>query len=195
MTFILPYGPDLSSPGLMYMGDRWRPDRLHSSTYIWLPLLIDGPDAVRLDNKINWVPNADTGRWAEGPAETSYEGEAGASAGAARVVECSGCSGGRAMGYLGGPEAGTVTYSGITTETAGVTTVRIKYANGDIATRYASVRVNDQEPVRLAFVFTHGGTGSSTLVTHLEEADNTIVFEGVDGGWAPDIDQLFVPVE
>jgi hypothetical protein len=180
----------------MYMGDRWRPDRLHSSTYMWLPLSINGPDSVRLDNRINWLPNADTtGSWSDNIAETSYEGSNGIAAGGARVVSCNDCSGGNAMGYIGGPDRGTVTFEGITTEKAGVTTVRVKFANGDVATRYADVRVNGREPVRLAFVCTHGGTGSSSLVTHLETSGNTIVFEGVDGGWGPDIDGLFVPVE
>jgi len=180
----------------MYLGDRWRSDNLHSSTYIWLPISIRGPTSVSLKNKINWVPNLlEGGTWTEGITETGYEGEAGQAGGAARTVSCSDCSGGRAMGYVGGPDNGSVTISGITTEKAGVTTVRIRYANGDSSTRYANVRVNDQAPVKLAFLPSRGGTSSSTLVTHLETADNVIVFEGIDGGWGPDIDKLFVPVE
>ncbi|PKS13019.1 hypothetical protein jhhlp_000360 [Lomentospora prolificans] len=191
-TFILPYGDG----NFMYLGDRWRSDSLFSSTYIWLPLTIGGPTSVSLKNKVNWVPNLlGGGVWTEGITETSYEGEAGQAGGAAKTVSCNDCSGGNAMGYIGGPDSGTLTISGITTQKAGTTTIRIRYANGDSSTRYANVRVNDRPAVKLAFLPSRGGVGSSTLVADLETSDNTIVFEGVDGGWGPDIDRLFVPVE
>jgi hypothetical protein len=188
-TFILPYG----NGNYMYMGDRWKSDRLFSSTYIWLPLTISGT-TVTLKNRVNWVPNVG-GTWTDGISETSYEGEMGTLGGRARTVSCSDCSGGSAMGYIGGPDAGTVTISGITTQKAGKTTVRIKYVNGESTTRYANVRVNGGNPTKIAFLPTGGQSGSSTLVTDWNTSGNTIVFEGIDGGWGPDIDRLLVPAE
>ncbi|CAI4219601.1 unnamed protein product [Parascedosporium putredinis] len=192
-TFILPFGDG----NFMYLGDRWRSDNLFTSSYIWLPITIAGPTSVSLKNKVNWVPGLAEGAsaWREGIAETGYEGEAGQAGGGARSVSCSDCSGGNAMGYIGGPDGGTLTLSGITTEKAGTTTVRIRFANGDSTARFANVRVNNQPPVKVAFLPSRGGVGSSTLVADLETSGNTIVFEGIDGGWGPDIDKIFVPVE
>ncbi len=157
-----------------------------------------------MDNQVSWVPNVSAGGgdgWAPAPAETSYEAEAVAGGpatygGGARDVSCAGCSGGRAAGYIGGPDNGTVTLAGIRSDADALTTVRVAFLNGDAAPRYALASVNGGPPQRLAFVQATGSPASSTLHADLRRgSDNTIVIEGLgDGSYGPDVDRLVVPV-
>lgn len=190
-TYILDYG----GGNVMYMGDRWVSNNLQASTYVWLPLTVSGTK-VTMKNFVSWVPNLDAATaWASPPEETSYEGEKAAYSGGAKDVSCSGCSGGKAAGYVGGDKAGKVSFSGIRSDAGGVTTVRIKYNNGDSNPRYAQVTVNGGSAVKVAFEPNSGDPASSSLSVELKAGSaNTIVFEGVSGGWGPDIDRLMVPV-
>jgi hypothetical protein len=179
----------------MYMGDRWKSQNLMSSTYIWLPLTVSGT-TVTMKNQVNWSPNLlSNSTWAAGASENSYEGESAAIGGKARTVDCSDCSGKKAMGYIGGPDAGSVSFSGVKTSRDGLTSVRVKYVNGESKTRYANVRVNGGAPIKLAFLPTGSSSGSSTLNVELKSSGNSLVFEGVNGGWGPDIDRILVPAE
>jgi hypothetical protein len=54
-TFVLPVGS-----GAMYLGDRWVSDNLMRSTYIWLPLKLEGTTAS-MKNAVNWVVDAKSG--------------------------------------------------------------------------------------------------------------------------------------
>ncbi|KAB5575273.1 glycosyl hydrolase family 43 protein [Coniochaeta sp. 2T2.1] len=192
-TYILAYGG--SAGNVMYMGDRWVSKNLQASTYVWLPLTVSG-GKVSMKNYVSWVPNLDTATaWAGPPEETSYEGEKAAYAGGAKDVSCGGCSGGKAAGYVGGDGNGKVTFSGVRSDAGGMTTVRVKYNNGDSKPRFAQVTVNGGQPVKLAFEPNSGDPASSSLNVELKAGTgNTIVFEGVSGGWGPDIDRLMVPV-
>ncbi|KAJ0419552.1 glycosyl hydrolase [Aspergillus carlsbadensis] len=58
VTFILPIGRSA-----LYMGDRWQYPGLPRSTYVWLPLEIDGRD-VRMDNPQSFSINVATGAMA-----------------------------------------------------------------------------------------------------------------------------------
>ncbi|KAL8298871.1 hypothetical protein RB597_007478 [Gaeumannomyces tritici] len=205
-TFVLPYGGADGSTNVMYLGDRWVSSNLQSSTYIWLPLRLDGAGGVSMKNMPgSWVPNADgagaSPSWAAAPAETVYEGEAGQLAGGARQVACGACSGGTSAGYLGGDGGsnnGTVTFSGVRSSGRdALSTVRIRFLNGDSNPRYAGVSVNGAPPVRVAFEPTRGGVSSSTLHVQLRAGSgNTIVVGGVGGGlWGPDVDSIVVPME
>ncbi|KAH8904519.1 glycoside hydrolase family 43 protein [Coniochaeta sp. PMI_546] len=190
-TYVLDYG----GGNVMYMGDRWVSKNLQASTYVWLPLSVSGTK-VTMKNFVSWVPNLDTASaWATPPEETSYEGEKATYSGGTKDVSCSGCSGGKAAGYVGGDNAGKVSFSGIRSDAGGLTTVRIKYNNGDSKPRYAQVTVNGGSPVKIAFEPNSGDPASSSLNVELKTGSaNTIVIEGVSGGWAPDIDRLMVPV-
>jgi hypothetical protein len=96
----------------IYMGDRWRPDLLGSSRYIWYPLDFSSgsPQIVHADvwninlaagtldlnTIINWTKvRKGTYSAASG---TSYEAESGTLSGSATI---SSFSGGRIVGYLG----------------------------------------------------------------------------------------------
>ncbi|RYP89965.1 hypothetical protein DL770_003923 [Monosporascus sp. CRB-9-2] len=193
-SFVLPVVGSGGRSFFVYLGDRWVRDNLAASTYVWLPLAISG-ETVSMTDYVSWVPDVAAGSWAGPPAETQYEGESTAYSGGAREVSCGGCSGGRAAGYLGGPDGGSVTFRGVRSDVTGRTTVRVKYLNGDSAPRYAAVRVNGGPRQTLAFVQATGNPGSGVLHADLRAgSDNTIVIEGLgDGSWGPDVDRLMVP--
>jgi hypothetical protein len=99
----------------IYLGDRWVSKNLMASTYVWLPLTISSGGSVVMKNAVSWVAGAagdGTVQAGAPPAETSYEGEAATYGGKARDVSCSACSGGKAAGYIGGSDKGSVTFAG-----------------------------------------------------------------------------------
>jgi hypothetical protein len=98
------------------------------------------------------------------------------------------------MGYIGGTNAGVLTFSNVQSSAITRTTIRIKYLNGDSSQRFAAVSVNDGPAQTIAFLPTSGGdTGSSSLNVDLKAGTNTVKISGVAGGWGPDVDRLMVP--
>lgn len=197
-NFILPVSDNLT----VYLGDRWVSDNLMASTYVWLPLSFSSnTTTVTMSDYVNWVPNvASGGGWTAGPTENNPEGENATLAGGAKVVTCSGCSGGEAAGDIGGSSGGSVTFDGVVNGAAAATTtttIRIKYENGDSTQRYANVSCNGVEQT-LAFLPTASGNGTpgtSVLTCGLAEgSDNVVVISQSDGSYGPDVDRLMVPV-
>ncbi|KFX99267.1 hypothetical protein V495_05725 [Pseudogymnoascus sp. VKM F-4514 (FW-929)] len=182
---------------VMYMGDRWVSSNLMRSTYVWLPLTISGTTAS-MPNKVNWVINPSAGTWSGGPSETSPEAEASSNTigGGAKAVTCSGCSGGKTIGYIGGSSGGTLTFPAISSTSSTTTTIRIHYANGDKSQRYGNVIVNGVSNI-IAFLPSPDGNtpGTSVLTVPLNSGSaNVIKFEAYNGGYVADIDRLMVPV-
>lgn len=168
------------------MGDRWKSSNLGSSTYVWLPLTLSGTTASLPSSASPWVPNVAAGTWSAAPSTTSYEGESSSNtiSGGAKTVSCSGCSGGTALGYIGGPSGGTLVFHNVQSSATTTSTLQIYYANGDAATRYATVTVNGVAH-EVAFVST--GTGQSVIpavvtVNLNSGTGNTITIAGVGGG-------------
>lgn len=93
-TYTLPLG----SNGV-YMGDRWRPQQLGGSRYIWLPMSYSSgsPQLVWADV---WSINVGAGTYTVHTG-TTYEAENGSRGGASTLMDNSGFSGGRGIGYLG----------------------------------------------------------------------------------------------
>lgn len=83
----------------IYMGDRWRPSLLGSSTYIWYPLSWNTgvPQIVAADV---WSVNLAAGTYTTASG-TVYEAESGTVSGSATIPSSSSFSGGKAVGYLG----------------------------------------------------------------------------------------------
>ncbi|KAE8377961.1 glycosyl hydrolase [Aspergillus bertholletiae] len=186
-TFILKVGDSV-----LYMGDRWDSSNLMRSTYIWLPLTIEGTTAT-LHNETAWVLPLE-GTWSSAEDGTNYEAESpdNALSNGAKIISCSGCSGGKSVGYIGGSGDGTVEITNVASEESTVSTLRVRYANGDSTQRYANVTVNGQSHV-LAFLPSGGGNTpfTSTLHTPLQKGDtNIITFSAYEEGWGPDLDQL-----
>jgi hypothetical protein len=185
-TSILPVGDQF-----MYMGDRWVSDNLMRSTYIWLPLKLDGTTAS-MTNTVNWVLDPQSGSMTSGPAENQYEGEAAALSAGAKSISCSGCSGAKAAGYIGGSTGGAAVFANVQSSATTRTTLRIKHLNGDSAQRGADVSVNGNTQ-RVAFL-PHGGTdpGSSVVHVDLKQGGNEVRIAG-QGVWGPDVDRIMVP--
>ncbi|KAI1075975.1 carbohydrate-binding module family 35 protein [Whalleya microplaca] len=196
-TFVLPLGED---GGAVYLGDRWVSGNLMASTYVWLPLTIEGT-SVRMANQVSWLPNLPpnpnpTNTTTTTPAETTHEGESATYSGSTRSVSCASCSGGTAAGYIGGPSpSGSLTFTDIRSDADARTTIRLRYVNGDASPRYAGVSVNGGAAQRVAFLPSGGGPAVSSVHVDLRAGSgNEVVVAGLDGGWAPDVDQLVVPV-
>ncbi|KAJ3944782.1 uncharacterized protein N0V96_004796 [Colletotrichum fioriniae] len=189
-TYILPLGDTA-----IYMGDRWVSTNLMRSTYVWLPLAISGT-TITLADRVNWTPNVAAGTWAAGPSETSHEGETATLAGGAKSVACTGCSGSAAAGYVGGSAGGSVTFSGVSVQASGKTTVRVKHLNGDTSQRWGTVTCNGVSQT-VGFLPTADGNtpGSSSVFCSLTAGSaNTIKIASSDSSWVADIDRIFVPV-
>ncbi|KAF3902420.1 hypothetical protein ABW20_dc0107480 [Dactylellina cionopaga] len=177
-TFILTIGSNY-----FYLGDRWVSSNLGSSTYVWMPLTISGTLAS-MTNHINWIVDPNSGSWKDGSSENSYEGESASLSNGAKSVSCSGCSGSKAAGYIGGSSNGIIQFNNVAVSQSGLTSVRIKYENGDSNSRYASVSVNGIGQT-IAFQSTSDGNTpySSTLNCQLNAgSSNTIKFSAVNGG-------------
>ncbi|KAH8811140.1 glycoside hydrolase family 43 protein [Xylogone sp. PMI_703] len=180
---------------VMYMGDRWQSSNLMTSTYVWLPLTISGTTAT-LHNEVNWILNVGAGSWAAGPSESTPEAESSSNtlANGAKVVSCSGCSGSKSIGYIGGSPGGTLTFNGVSSSASTTTTIRIHHTNGDSTQRYANVVVNGASYTVAFLPTTNDNTpGTSTLTVPLKSGSNTIEFEAHSGGWAANVDRLMVP--
>ncbi|KAI1341406.1 galactan 1,3-beta-galactosidase [Xylariaceae sp. FL0016] len=189
-NFVLPFGSSA-----IYLGDRWVSDNLMRSTYVWLPLEFDGT-SVSMSNYVNWVPDASAGTWAAGPSESQPQAEDATTSGGAETVDCSGCSGSAAVGYIGGSSGGALTFSGISSDATTRTTIRVKYENGDSSQRHANVTVNGVTQL-VAFLPTDDGNtpGSSTVHADLTAGSgNTVVITTTDGSYGPDVDRIMVPV-
>lgn len=138
-------------------------------------------------NEVNWVLSVSGGTWTTGPSENSFEAESSSNTLADGAVSqsCTGCSGSKSVGYIGGSPGGTLTFSDISSNSATTTTIRIHYTNGDSTQRYATVIVNGVSNV-VAFVPTGGGSavGTSILTVALKSgSSNVIEFEAYDSGW------------
>ncbi|KAH8706261.1 galactan 1,3-beta-galactosidase [Ilyonectria robusta] len=190
-SYILPLGDSA-----IYMGDRWFSTNLMRSTYIWLPLQISGT-SVYMANRVNWVPQVSSKTWTTAPSENWYEGEAATLSNGAVSVQCTGCSGGAAAGYIGGSSGGTASFSSVHSDATTRTTIRLKFANGDSGERYATVAVNGKKQA-IAFLSTGTGQDPGSSVIHCDlnsGSANTVVITTEGGSYGPDIDRIMVPVK
>nr|UMZ45340.1 hypothetical protein [Paramyrothecium sp.] len=188
VSFIIPLGDDKA----IYTGDRWQSTNLAASTYVWLPLKIDGT-TVKLDWYDSWKVDVAAGTWSEAAPNTGHQGEDAELSKGARVITCSQCSNSEAAGYLGGDDDGTVIFN-FEVEYAGPVTLIVNYHNGDTAPRSATVTVNGEEQTVEFQSTRHLGSsiGRSTVHVELTAGNNTVAFSRSEG-WGPDVDQLVVP--
>ena len=115
-------------------------------------------------------------------------------AGGAVIQSCPNCSGGADVGFVGN-NSGTLQFNGITANASGRLNVRIWYANGDAAVRYALMSVNGGPGTPLSFPSTGSfqTVGSIQRTITLNFGSNTLEFYNpIVGSWAPDFDRLGV---
>jgi hypothetical protein len=125
-------------------------------------------------------------------AAPSYEAEAATNtlSGGARVLSCSGCSGGSTVGYVG--NGGVLTFNDISANATGAYALTIAYASGE--DRYANMSVNGGAGSLLRFASTGSFTtvGKLTVTVNLNAGNNTIAFSNTSG-WGPDFDRITLP--
>lgn len=120
-----------------------------------------------------------------------YEAEDGILSGDAVVVNeamSANCSGGKYVGNVGGPNNGATTLT-VESAAAGKATLNIYYATNDA--RPLNVIVNGKN-YELTCVSSGGWTkvAAIELEVELKAGSNTIVFGGVDGAYAPNLDRF-----
>lgn len=123
--------------------------------------------------------------------QTTYEAESAALANGARVFNCKTCSGGKQVGFIGGENNGTVTFT-VRAKAAGLYPVTVYYHVGD--DRPLTITVNTNARWDLIFPRTTGdGEISSRIVSvPLNAGDNVIAFNHAEE-FAPDLDRIVVP--
>ncbi|KAJ7139580.1 galactan 1,3-beta-galactosidase [Mycena epipterygia] len=172
----------------VYMGDRWRPDLLGSSRYIWLPMswATGVPQLVWADV---WTLNIAAGTYTVATG-TSYEAENGVVSGSATIPADPSFSGGKAVGFLGNGGSVTITVTGI----GAAQWVSLYYANGDSTWRNTTVSVNGGASV----IVDQPDTGGSHVILsvpvklNLKNGSNTITIGANQSNFAADLDRIIV---
>ncbi|THH33891.1 hypothetical protein EUX98_g297 [Antrodiella citrinella] len=173
----------------IYMGDRWRPDLLGSSRYIWYPLDFSSgtPTLVHADV---WSVNLQAGTYSAATG-TAYEAESGSIGGSATLLSDSSFSGGKAVGYLG--HGGTVTLHNVQGNGEQYW-IALYYANGDSTWRNVTMSVNNAPSILVDQPDTGGGQVilSVPVQVQLNNGANTIVFGANQNNYAGDLDKIVV---
>jgi alpha-glucosidase len=146
-----------------------------------------GSNTITIGNAGGYAPDID-----RIIVQKSYEAEASGNTltGSASVASCTGpeCSGSKIANLTG---ASSITFTAVAAQTAGSTTVQIRYASG--TARTAHVRANGGTAQTVTFPATVDGNDVSTKTVYLSLAagSNTITIDAA-GGTAPDIDRIIV---
>ncbi|WP_435131280.1 DUF4832 domain-containing protein [Actinacidiphila sp. bgisy144] len=123
---------------------------------------------------------------------TSYEAEAAGNtlAGGATVADCTGCSGGRKVGYVG--NGATLTFNGVAGGSGGATKVTVAYTSA--VARTFQVSANGGTPVSVTVTPTADWqtTATATATLNLAAGSANTVTIANPGDWAPDIDRITV---
>jgi hypothetical protein len=180
-AFVLPLTNELA----IYMGDRWVEKSLSRSTYIWLPLDINGHE-VSMRNYESWDLSVSLGTWKPTGPETLFKAQNGQLKNGARMLPND------AAGYIGGPEHGSITFNQVQSKQKQRKSLKIFYRNGDQATRHASLSINNGNPQKVAFLSTENNIGISVYTIELIEGNNSISVSGVGNSWGPDIVSISV---
>ncbi|KAA1467570.1 Arabinanase/levansucrase/invertase [Dentipellis sp. KUC8613] len=172
----------------IYMGDRWRPDLLGSSRYIWYPLdwSSGSPQIVHADV---WTVNLGAGTYTAASG-TTYEAESGTRSGSSTLITDSSFSGGKGVGYLGNGGSVSLTVQG----SGKAQWVAIYFANGDSTWRNTTVSVNGGSTVLVDQPDTGSGHDilSVPVQLNLQQGSNTIAFGVNQSTYAGDLDKIIV---
>ncbi|MFJ2960347.1 carbohydrate-binding protein [Streptomyces sp. NPDC087270] len=123
---------------------------------------------------------------------TSYEAEASANTltGGAAVADCTGCSGGQKVGYLG--NGATLTFDNVAGGSGGATQVTVAYTSA--VARTLQISADGGTPVSVSVTPTADWqtTATATATLDLKAGNaNTVTLANPDD-WAPDIDRITV---
>lgn len=149
--------------------------------------LVAGSNTITVGNTGGYAPDVDRIIMVK-----SYEAESAGNTltGGATVASCTGteCSGSKVSGIAG---ASTLTFAGVAAQTAGSTTVQIRYTAA--TARTAQVSVNGGTPTTVSFPATANANDVSTNTVWLPLAagTNTVKIDSA-GGTGPDVDRILV---
>ncbi|MFE1798895.1 carbohydrate-binding protein [Streptomyces sp. NPDC059517] len=122
----------------------------------------------------------------------SYEAEASGNTltGTARTADCTGCSGGSKVGYVGNGAA--LTFNDVDGGSGGTRTVTVHYASAE--SRSATVQAGGGTPKTVSFPPTAdwATTGTTTVTLDLNAGTGNRITIANGSGWAPDIDRITV---
>ncbi|KAF5337173.1 hypothetical protein D9611_003438 [Ephemerocybe angulata] len=189
-TFPRTYNLLLNQNTAIYMGDRWRPNLLGSSRYIWYPLVWGSNNLPTIVASDVWSVNLDNGV-TTAAAGTTYEAEKGSLSGNARLLNNTGFSGGVAVGYIGNGGSVTITnVQGIGADQW----ISLYYANADSGWRNTTISVNGGTAVRVDQPNTGGGgvVLSVPVKLNLRSGTNTITIGAGQSNYAADLDKIIV---
>jgi len=172
----------------IYMGDRWRPTLLGSSSYIWYPLSWNTgvPQIVPADV---WSIDLATGTYTAASG-ASYEAESGTISGSATILSDPSFSGGKAVGYLGNGGSVTINVQGV----GAAQWISLYYANGDSTWRNTTVSVNGGASILVDQPNTGGGHVllSVPVKLNLRSGTNSLAFSTNQNNYAADLDKIVV---
>lgn len=192
-TFILNVG-DTS----IYMGDRWTPENLMRSTYIWLPLTFDGA-SVNMEDRRSWIIDT-AGHWGHpGFGSDHLPNMYGTDLfGGAHLAPCSTCPPGSNYTIAGidSPDDGVMVKNANSLDDVDAALL-IHFRNEGTEQRYGWVKVNDEQPMKISYLPSCKETcpfyDQSISVVHipLGAGVNEIKVSGADGP-GPTIENLEV---
>jgi hypothetical protein len=193
--FLLPIGLTRSSDKgtVVWMGDRWDPQSLERSTYVWQPLEIEFADnsprslQVHMDNLRSWSLNLKTGIWEDdGMKGAVTQAETAKLLKGAKIVDCDRCDTGKAVGKI---DAGGIRFENIASIKAVRAAVLVHYLHDGKNEQFGDMIINDGPSQHMAFLPSRNITSDgvtkapfvSSLMGNLKEGQNTIEIRGVNG--------------
>ncbi|GKZ37825.1 hypothetical protein AbraIFM66950_009614 [Aspergillus brasiliensis] len=157
-------------------------------TVSWMLHLLIGVLSFSQAKNATWTPSFASGTWSWTTITTNVSATSGTRGGSATLS-------GDLVSYIGGPDAGTLTFDSLSFSSApGETTVQIVYRNDDNMQRACNVTVNGESHI-LSFLPTSGSAdlAISVLDVTLEtENNNTIIFSAYNEGYCPNIEGLMI---
>lgn len=122
--------------------------------------------------------------------QSSYEAENGTVSNGGQISNCSSCSGGKLVGYLGGNTNGAVTIP-VQVTTAGKYVLKVFYAGGDPRTIAVSVNNASSRPIACEASGGWETVSAAALTVQLNAGANNIRLDN-SSGWAPNIDKITI---
>jgi hypothetical protein len=176
-SFVLPLGLLQSSDKgmVIYMGDRWDPDNLMRSTYVWQPLEISFSDdsakslQMEIENLRVWSLNLQTSIWQDHDMlGTVTQAESAQLSNGAQIVTCQLCVGGKGVELF---DSSRIVFRSIHSSVSGVAYVLIHYILKTKDEQHGQIIVNNGSPIPIAFLpsgeFTTDGKTKAPFLTSL----------------------------
>lgn len=157
------------------------------TSYKFTVVAEDSHGRTSAPSKVLTVTTPDSG----GPVVHEAESSANTLVGGASVGDCSGCSGGKKVGNVGG--SGALTFNGVTVAHDGTYLMTVAYIDAD-SSRTAIVTVNGTAfslPVAGSNNNDWSSTQTVTVPVQLKAGANTIQF-GNPNGYVPDFDKITI---